>query len=823
LIKKKGTSMFGSGERLIRLILIVFAASFLWACEGDDGDDGATGPQGPRGEQGLPGPEGPPADTAIQIGDGSAMTAEEVAVVGKLTAEITGVTVAGPPVVAFTVVDQNGNPAQGISGNTTWFTFAKLVPNTDPDVNGGLPYWQSYVNRVEDVANNVDTSEPPDGVPDRGSDALSVAVQATTDADFGAGDRLVETAPGVYEYTFGTDVTDVTDITAPIAVAWEPDLTHRVGLEIRLEGPGEVPLAPPNPVYDWVPNGGVVTTKAIADSANCYGCHYDLAIHGGPRKTVEYCVTCHNPGTVDQDTGESMDLAYLAHSIHMGEDRTDIGKPFVVYGYGERFGSANDFSEVTYPQSKTYCETCHEASLTAPDGDNWNADATVKTCGGCHANGVVAQNFDPVTGIAEYQFNHALAGADGIGATVNDGSCDVCHLGQIVSAGDALSIHSRISGDQRFREALGKDFVLEILDATNLGAGQTPVITFRVTDAAGTPYDIMTDPEFDTANGSSLNLYVAWPSIENYNGDELGATGGFRDRDRDTDGDGVADIEYYGAGHPNRMYLNALQRDIAANPGWVNADGSYTVTYFTALPDDFVGSAMVSLGGHPAAIGVEDADEVVGNQRAAAASFVYFPANAEREFAVDSDNCNACHKQLQFHGANRNENVEMCLNCHNADLADGDEGFALGYMIHSIHSSSTTFAGGEFEFVTYPQSIGNCETCHTPGSYNAARAAARAVSKGAGVLEDVWTDDPATTPTATACGTCHTSVAARGHFESQAGQVDDLKCTIVGAVCGDVDGATGSGLPNGQEACAVCHGAGSEFETAKYHNHGVGH
>jgi len=28
-------------------------------------------------------------------------------------------------------------------------------------------------------------------------------------------------------------------------------------------------------------------------------------------------------------------------------------------------------------------------------------------------------------------------------------------------------------------------------------------------------------------------------------------------------------------------------------------------------------------------------------------------------------------------------------------------------------------------------------------------------------------------------------------------------------------------LPNGQEACAVCHGAGSEFETSQYHNPGI--
>jgi hypothetical protein len=28
-------------------------------------------------------------------------------------------------------------------------------------------------------------------------------------------------------------------------------------------------------------------------------------------------------------------------------------------------------------------------------------------------------------------------------------------------------------------------------------------------------------------------------------------------------------------------------------------------------------------------------------------------------------------------------------------------------------------------------------------------------------------------------------------------------------------------VPNGQEACAVCHGTGAEFETSKFHNPGI--
>ncbi len=802
--------MSNQGARPIRLAVIMLAAALLWGCEGDDGQQGPPGPRGPQGDPGDDGQPGPPASQAITIGDGSDLTPEEIATLGKLQATITKVTVASQPVVEFTVLDRNGDPATGLDAGAVRFTFAKLVP-ADPNVNGGLPYWQSYVNRV--------------GTPDRPG-VLESAVQATTES----GGELQEIEAGNYEYTFATDVTNVTD---PIAVAWEPSLTHRVGLEIRLDraSGARVAMAPDNPVYDFPPDGGAGSgvTKLIADTNNCEGCHYEFAEHGARRKTVEYCVTCHNPGSVDPESGNSVDFAYLVHSIHMGHDRV---VPFMVDG--------DDFSEVHYPQSQTFCETCHSAA-TAPDGGNWNAAATATTCGGCHADGLVASDFEAVTGKATYAFDHAAAGSDGgFTPVAEDGSCESCHLGTISTAGPALAIHSRIREDQRARAEAGDNFVFEILSATNTGPGETPVVTFKITDPSGNPYDILNDPEFDLAtldpdgdDVAALNLYVQWATADYYGGDENGLVHGARLRNDGVTIQAVQDLNFRDTGYPYRMYLGAIQNAAVANP-----DGSFTVTFFRALPTAFTGDVVIGLGGHPA-WEYKDADGVTGYGRAAPISVLHFPG-ARREAAFDSAQCNVCHKRVMEHGANRNGNVEFCLMCHNADAAvcssnpdpltgscpDGEtqEGYAFGRMIHAIHTASATFTtdgGGNFAEVTYPQNPANCETCHKPGSYNVARSTARAVSTNQGPDIRVWTDDVATTPTAAACGVCHTSTAARGHFESQAGQVDDLKCTIVGAACGAPDGSSGSGLPNGQEACAVCHGTGSEFETSQYHNPGV--
>ena len=817
--------------RLVTLLSVIFLGLAIAGCEGDDGDDGAPGPAGQPGEDGAAGlacwdlnengvgdlvlPDPPFTEdlnqdgvvnvfdcnaTAgggggqIPIGNGEDLTEEEIAEIGRLVATIDSVEIASPPVVSFTVTDSQGNPAVGLSGEVTWFTAAKLVPG-DASFNGGLSYWQSYVNQYE-----VADGEAPD--------VLEQSLQATTD-NFRSGGTLEEVGPGKYEYTFGTDITDPAQT---LGIEYEPSLTTRFGLEIRLEGAAEGPLAPLNPVYDFVPDGSAGSgEKNIADTNNCASCHYQFDLHGGPRKTVEYCVTCHNPGTIDQDTGESVDLAYLAHSIHGGgfaEERGGDAKayPYIIYGYGE---SEHDYSDTTYPQTNTYCETCHEESENTPQGNAWNEDASAKTCGGCHADGLLAENPDPETGIPTYAFDHV-----GLNFVGTDGTCSTCHLGSIAAAGPALKIHSSIRGDDRVRSESGDNFVFEILDATNTGPGETPVITFKVSDPDGNAYDIVNDPEFDPAD-ASLNLYVAWNTDDVFNGTDSGGTWGARDN-----GSGFQVVEE--PGYPYRMYLAALQRDAVQN-----ADGSYTVTFFSALPTDFTGDVMVGLAGHPL-WEYTDANGVTAYDDAYVVAATYYPGTP-RDITFDNDGCNGCHERLAAHGGNRAGNYEICLVCHTADTAITDgtleaTGYGFGRMIHMIHTASKSYAfdtdpevnTGIFAKVTYPQDIANCFTCHKDGKYNTARATARAVSLGPGGDDDTWLNDEARTPTAQACGTCHVELlqdlgvgnpqAAIGHFQSNGAVWDGSGGLLKGDIVGTAN-----------EACAVCHGPGSTFDTTLYH------
>jgi len=445
--------------------------------------------------------------------------------------------------------------------------------------------------------------------------------------------------------------------------------------------------------------------------------------------------------------------------------------------------------------------------------------------------------------VPAYSFDHSV-GADVDLGEVEDGEqCTTCHTGAVEEAGPALAIHRAIREDDRARAEAGDNFKFEIISATNTAPGETPIITFQVTNKDGVAYDILTAPEFDLAtldpegdDVAALNLYVQWSTDDYYGGDENGLVLGGRKNNSLVESN-VQDLSFEEPGYPFRMYLGAIQDAIVNGDGTANAGGSFTVPFYTAIPENITGDIAIGLGGHPA-WEYTDADGVTGFGRAAAVSAVFYPGE-ERITAFESAQCSNCHNRPQFHGSNRNGNLEICLLCHTADTAvcsddvdpvTGacpvsetvfDEGYHFGYMIHRIHNADPTYVAGEFADVRYPQSIANCETCHVEGGYNVARDTARSVSTSLGNDIRVWTDDIATTPTAAACGSCHSSSAAQAHYETQGAQVDELKCSITGAGCGAVDGSSGTGLPNGQEACTVCHGTGAQFESSQYHNPGL--
>jgi OmcA/MtrC family decaheme c-type cytochrome len=239
-----------------------------------------------------------------------------------------------------------------------------------------------------------------------------------------------------------------------------------------------------NVVHDFVPAGGAVVEKwdAIAD-ATCNSCHDQLAFHGGSRRDVKLCMTCHESATVDPDTGNSVDMKVMIHKIHRGKDLPSVvgGTPYVIIGHNQ---TPHDYSHIGMPQDLRNCTTCHRPSAT--EGHVWMTEPSRDACGSCH------DDVNWVTGE-----NHAA------GPQLSDAGCASCHRPE-----GEMEFDASVKGAHTIpaKSAQLKGLNIEILDVTNAVPGGKPEITFRVTDGDGA--------FIDPTTLNSLNFLLGGPSTE---------------------------------------------------------------------------------------------------------------------------------------------------------------------------------------------------------------------------------------------------------------------------------------------------------------------
>ncbi len=723
-------SLFRRKHSIGLVIALAFAFSLL-GCSGD------TGPAGPAGPAGPPGPPGPPGPGA----------AEPTA----LNVQITGVTISSPPVVNFTVTDQAGNAFPGLTLANLRFTIAKLIPE---DNAGNPSRWQSYINVLETTDDN-------------GREAI----QATTENN----GTLVNNNDGTYSYTFATDIVNVTQ---PIAVPFQPNLTHRVGMELR----GDIPRD--DAVFTFRPADGAttgLTTRSIVQISSCNECHGKLALHGNGRFDTDYCVTCHNPGTTDPVTNNTVDFKVMIHKIHRSGNLPSVqqGVPYQIAGFG---GNLIDFSDITYPQDIRYCAKCHDAADEAtPDADNWRAKPSLEACGSCHDRTWFGDRDATPNGWE----NHPG------GPQPNNRDCTVCHPAVGFGVGQSVDAAHTIPA-----AVAAKSFQFNIIRVQNTAPGQFPVITFSVTDPTNNdaPYDILNDPEFTAGGGvSRLAILIGWSTSDYTNtGSESGEPG-------------------------QPISIDPLS---PAAPATDNGDGTFTVTSPVAIPATVSGTGVVAIEGHPAADpdgdGVFDLRVPVKN---VFRNFAITDASVvARRRVVDITKCNQCHFSLSLHGNNRTDEPQVCVICHNPNATDipfrtaGPETpIDFKHMIHAIHAAAMRenpfvvigFRGSvnDFSEVTYPGNLANCLTCHWEDTFELPlgnNLLATTLVTGSIPEEDLVDVDPTNdeniTATASVCSSCHDSTTAKTHMEQNGAAFAVLQS--------DVD--------NGRviESCAVCHGPG---------------
>ncbi len=754
----------------------VFAVGLTACGGGDDGDDGAPGSAGPPGAPGT-----------------SVTSSAE-----SLDFTFDSVTISSPPVVDFSVENEAGIPFAAIDAGDLSFTLAKLVSAS----GGNSSHWQSYINTTETA-----TVGPGSG---------DSSVQATRESN----GTLVNHGDGSYTYTFATDVANVT---TPVAVPYEPNLTHRIAIQLG----GGLPVS--NPIYTFRPSDNATTgldAREIVKTETCNSCHDQLALHGGGRVEVEYCVTCHNPGTTDANTGNTVDFKVMVHKIHMGEELPSVvaGGDYQIYGYRN---SIHDYSDVALPQDIRNCTTCHDGSdPETPDADNWKTTVNMQACGSCH---------DTV----DFSIDGALDPAGHAGGIVADNTeCITCHAAGRV-AGSVEAAH--VIPEQVARAA----FEYNILEICGVAVGSdpvcapgvAPVVTFSVTDPTNgdAPYNVdgtTGDPQF-TGSGASFNVLIAWDT-DDYNNI-----------------DGTSPLARADS-------VNALTTAVA------NGDGTFTVTSPDPIPVTATGSGAIGMEGHP--VGDFDGDTVFSDRIPVKSEVAYFritdATTVARRQVVDNALCNDCHEQVNFHGNNRNGEVAICVMCHNpnntdvgrrpkdvagavdvAATVDGKREEAVDFrtLIHGIHAGAeTTWAGDsahgfreeglvvygfggtahDYSHVRFPGNLANCEGCHAAGTYNldgiwdlptqngllstttlAAPTATDAASLTAELADP--TDDLNTTPTAAVCGSCHDSDLARAHMIVPGGAQFEQTQGVISATA--------------VETCATCHGPGRSADVATVH------
>lgn len=794
------------------------------------GGSGGTGPGGSGGSGGMGGGGTGGQGGVLDLSDPETLTA----LVDEglpLVAEITGVTVSSPPVMEFRVATQSGTAVRGVPASSVTATFSKLEPPVI--VNQGTPEervqetsrWQSYINVLAQPGG---TDMP----------ALPQALQASRDPgaveneDGEETSNVTDNGDGTYVFNYTTDVTDVT---TPVPISWEPTYTARAGIEIRLSGAGA--LNPDNPSYDFVPDGSPVSVeKNIAATATCNDCHQRLSLHGGGRFTEDYCVTCHNDGTRDPDGGESVSMAYMAHSIHASAARDAQGAPYVVVGFR---GTIHDYSEVTYPQDVRECTNCHQGSAETPEGDDWAQTVNSLACGGCHVdNEVVALVVDPpdeTTGLSTYRMEHKL-----IGQTFNDGACRNCHNNDTFNPPIDTALRHVIS-----EIVVATDFQYNIIDATDTDAGEFPAVTFSVTNPNDddAPYDLAEpDGPFDTSEwggDARLAVMLAWPTSDYTNIDTGSAVAGFR------------------PGSPaQNVSMDPLSACVPPSGSCTdNGDGTYTITSPVAVPEALAGSSLaVAMEGHPFA--VVNATTDARAQIPVTGAVSYFEISEAggpgepRIVGASIEKCADCHGSLlSLHGNNRTNNLELCVTCHNANATDirarsgdfgspiipGEQSIDFKTMIHGIHAANVViygFGGTEHDYseVTYPGAINNCAACHVGDSYyptnpdTQPRFATTFISDNfdnADFPDEVVSTEPRTpereetlanqvddlnrTANASACLQCHTTATAESHTVIPGG----AKLSVKQANDGTLLPTPGDPNPGAVETCTLCHGAGS--------------
>jgi len=661
------------------------------------------------------------------------------------------------PVATIKLTDENGNPITR-DGVEISFIIARIVESGE---------YIDYIIRDQNGA-----------------------TQAASEDD----GEYVSQGGGVYVYTFAT----------MLPADYNRSQTHTVALYGEKTIGSQTWVS--NATFNFVPDGSAVrTVRDIVSIESCNTCHDPLALHGGVRRDVKVCITCHTSKiitpegvTVDQidpDSGNNIGFNIMIHKIHMGEmlPSVEAGSPYFIVGFG---GSVHDYSTVVFPQDIRNCTKCHDESLATQAVDYKN-DPTRASCGSCHDD----VDFATAT-------NHPTV-------QLNDNNCSGCHI----PSGQEFDISVTGSHTVPLRASSLPGLNFSIVDVRSAETGNPRV---RPGDHAQVTFSIKTDAGdvVDIADMDSISLVIAGPTTD-YNIQDYSGSG----------------VEVPGVDN----FLREAPED-AEGP---DENGNYTYTFNGIIPDNATGTYAVGIEGRKVEmVGGENLILFEEVEEAGRNEVSYFavtdPVPVPRRVVVDNSTedqfCNSCHGEFSVdfsvHGNLRN-NTEYCVLCHNPSSDDIETrpvpdwtgsmtptttSINFRQMIHKIHTGENLavqpyviygFRGSfnDFGEVLFPGNTSDCQGCHLPNTY--------ILNPGMGILgpgilptitreftkvddENDVLDTFSLQPVITVCTSCH----------------DDVGVNAAG------DALTGEnhlGGPQPESACINCHAAGEPLGAAEVH------
>jgi hypothetical protein len=404
-------------------------------------------------------------------------------------------------------------------------------------------------------------------------------------------DASVWNNDGSYTYTFAAPLPDVYAAPYNDSASFDADDgeltgqpleagTYALGIEMArlyLVDGEQVQDAGNEVSYFLVGDAGAIDLRQVVANANCNTCHGELRAHGGMRRDVELCLTCHTAGAEDRNTpavangtpGVSVEFAVMIHRIHTAahlpsvlgvgtaadgsRDYARAPEPYEMIGYQDHL---IDFSHYASPQMPgAYVAYTTDTTNTTYTGTGGNGPmprdvgyaalpaaskylddqmrSGLMACTTCHGDpdggGPIGAPEDGaryttglsrrVCGSCHDDIDWALPYESNdmmMPAQGTDATCTLCHpaSGSVLSIADA---HRHPFENPAFNTGVN-------IDITAIGGGTGPdgrhqagdpiAVTFSVTDDAGNDLNINKLTRFQMiVSGPSTNPQLILPNI----------------------------------------------------------------------------------------------------------------------------------------------------------------------------------------------------------------------------------------------------------------------------------------------------------------------